>query len=398
MQKPVQNAAWPSWPPTAVTPNEFEGQVKGMGSYLLDAVEYSEYSLNRAWGNYVLRTMNNTAGVNEGRFQLRDNPGPDFLALFGDQRNKFLNGQFSILQRQKAKLIPLIVGIEDNFTFEGLDRWSTFMDGGDNYEQLREEFSMGQTEVPNNPKHYLRCQFQPSSAQTTMLLGQYIEGVETLAGRQITLTFWYRAVSGDDTDASVYCQQDFGTGGTPSADVFRSFSSLSLVYDNTWRKYTSTVDVPSLDGQTLGTDGNDFFRVVLFQTNVASSNFVIDIANASVVEGDATQEEDPGSPWAPWWYEQWLCQRYYNVLSSGLGERYGLGSMNDAVLTSLEMPIEMYGDPTTVFAGGLLFNNIASSDASRTNRYRAHVEANVQSNGAYSGGNSLIVSEAEVRY
>jgi hypothetical protein len=51
--------------------------------------------------------------------------------------------------------------------------------------------------------------------------------------------------------------QNFGTGGSPSANVNTQFPvNWVLPADNTWRRYSARVDIPSIAGKTIGTNGN----------------------------------------------------------------------------------------------------------------------------------------------
>jgi hypothetical protein len=94
---------------------------------------------------------------------------------------------------------------------------------------------------------------------------QRIENINLLAGKTVTLSFWAKA----DADKSIAIElyQNFGTGGSPSADV--SGVGVQLVaLTTTWQKKTITVNIPSIAGKTLGTDG--------VQTTFTGLNFWFD--------------------------------------------------------------------------------------------------------------------------
>jgi hypothetical protein len=87
------------------------------------------------------------------------------------------------------------------------------------------------------------------------------------------------------------------------------------------------VDIPSLAGKSLGTDGNDSLRLVLWldagsdydaQTDaLGNQSGTFDFARLSLVEGDATRVADPFEP-RPIGLELMLCQRYYFEYTAGL--------------------------------------------------------------------------------
>jgi hypothetical protein len=70
----------------------------------------------------------------------------------------------------------------------------------------------------------------------------------------------------------------------------------------------------------LGTDGNDYFQLIFWASSgttgasrnnsLALQNIIVDIARVSVVEGDATLEDDPFEA-RHISQEKSLCQRYY---------------------------------------------------------------------------------------
>ena len=222
----------------------------------------------------------------------------------GGYRNKIINGDFDIWQRATS------FSSVGSSTYDA-DRSTQNRDGsGATINITREDFTLGQTDVPGNPKYYRR--FAQTVAGSGGTYGncyiQNIEGVNTLAGKTITLTFYAKAPVGT-VSTTPNMAQVFGSGGSPSSPVYTAGSGVSLT--TSWQKISQIFTIPSIASKTLGTDGNDFLQVYISAPLNAVQT--IDIAHVSLVEGDATNEDDPFSP-RHIGQELALCQRYYQTI------------------------------------------------------------------------------------
>jgi hypothetical protein len=182
-------------------------------------------------------------------------PGNFFVA----GKNKIINGDFRINQR--AFTSNTTAG---SYNF---DRWFQDNDGG-TVTCTPQTFTLGAAPVAGyEGTTFLR---QVTASQT--LTSHYaqirykIESVRTLAGETATLSFWAKAASGTPKIAPLI-QQNFGTGGSPSATVNTVGSSVTL--STSWARYSVTISVPSISGKTLGTANNDFLGVT-FWTSAGS--------------------------------------------------------------------------------------------------------------------------------
>jgi len=215
-------------------------------------------------------------------------------------RNKIINGNFDIWQRGTSQA-GLGYGSADRWKVNGLDPSGAFL-------VSRQEFDLGQTDVPGNPRYYIRIAGSSFSA-TALNLAQAIEGVQTLAGQKATLTFWARA----SAPRQLYPRpiQDFGSGGSPSSPVDTFGDPVNLT--TSWQKFSQVFDLPSIADKVLGTNGNDrltvAFDIKRGEVGTDLGNDTIDLARVSLVEGDATAEADPFSP-RHIQQELALCQRY----------------------------------------------------------------------------------------
>tara|TARA_R110000868_G_scaffold236493_2_gene490517 strand:+ start:2498 stop:3619 length:1122 start_codon:yes stop_codon:yes gene_type:complete len=246
------------------------------------------------------------------------NGGP--LAGF---RNRIINGNFDIWQRGTS-----FSPTDNTYT---ADRWAIVFDGtGATRTISRQGFSLGQTDVPREPEYFVRfAQSVAGSGSTRNRIDQRIEDVRTLAGQQVTISFWAKAAA-STTMPSVVLQQYFGTGGSPSANVDTT-AGISLALTTSWQKFSYSVSLPSISGKTLGTDGIDSL-VVLFNMPL-NATFTIDIAQVQLEPGPvATPFEQ-----RPIGTELSLCQRYCFVapanwlaakggISTGVGDFSVLGA------------------------------------------------------------------------
>ena len=206
-------------------------------------------------------------------------------------RNKIINGNFDIWQRGTS------------FTNAGYsaDRWFTTADTNSGWTVSRQAFTVGQTEVPNEPTYFLRFAISASNLAGPTVQ-QRIEDVRTFAGKTVTATF-YAKVSAGSTFTPGYFRmtQNFGSGG--SADAFVIANETLTALTSSWAKYTYTFNVPSIAGKTIGA-GN----YVTFMFRIPdSTTTTVDFAQVQVEEGTtATAFEQ-----RPIGTELALCQRYY---------------------------------------------------------------------------------------
>ena len=234
-------------------------------------------------------------------------------------RNLIINGNFDIWQRGTS---------QSGFGYGSADRWSVnSLAPSGALLASRQEFDIGQTAVPGNPRYYLRIAGS-SFSSTELNLTQAIEGVRTLAGRKATLTFWARASAPRQLYPSLV--QVFGLGGSPSSPVSTLGDPVNLT--TSWQRFSQVFDLPSIAGKVLGTDGSDHLAVTLDvkrgEVGTDLGNDTIDLARVSLVEGDATAEADP-FPLRHIAQELELCRRYYVRLTAPAnGCRVATGFVN----------------------------------------------------------------------
>ncbi|WMW07443.1 hypothetical protein [Pseudomonas entomophila] len=211
------------------------------------------------------------------------------------RRNLIINGNFDYWQRGTLNPATNIGGYV-------ADRYRCDWDANAGVVISRQSFTPGQSEVPNEPKYFLRWhQTIAGTGSTQHLITQAVEGVGTLAGKKATLSFWAR--SDVLRSISVSFRQTFGTGGSPSAGVGVGAGQLNIT--TTWQKYVVVVQLPSIAGKVLGTNGNDYLRV---EWNLPLNALqMFDLAQVQLEEGPVETPFEQRSAMQ----ELALCQRYY---------------------------------------------------------------------------------------
>jgi hypothetical protein len=150
------------------------------------------------------------------------------------------------------------------------------------------------------------------TAVGTTFLSQRIEDVRTLAGQQVTLSFWAKVASGTNSNFTPVIIQNFGTGGSTS--VTNTGSAISLT--TTWTRFSYTVTLGSMSGKTIGT--NSYLDVRPIQ--LPGANFAaltVSIAGVKLEANSAAtafvRKNEALST------EQVDCQRYYWRISGSGG-------------------------------------------------------------------------------
>lgn len=232
------------------------------------------------------------------------------IGKIGRRKNLIINGNFNTWQRGTSQTAAGY-GSADRFK---MDRnTSTFS-------LSRQPFTLGQTDVPNNPVHYI------SNVITSVVGGgsyvrmsQKIEEVRRMAGKTATISFYAKADVAKNI--AVEFVQNFGTGGSPSAEVTTQ-GVTKFALTTSWAKYTASVTLASIAGMTLGTNGDDGL-IVNFWLNAGSTynartntigllSATVDIAQIQVEEGATAT----GFEMRHINEQVALCQRYYNTLKA----------------------------------------------------------------------------------
>jgi hypothetical protein len=238
-------------------------------------------------------------------------PNVSQLGAYGDTsgsslmfRNKLINGGFDIWQRGTSQTTS---------GYGSDDRWGN-ENVGSTKTASRQTFTLGQTDVPLNPKYWSRTVVTSvAGAANYCNKIQRVESVLTLAGQEATLSFWAKADA--SKNIAVEFVQWFGLGGSPSS-IVSGIGVTTCALTTSWQKFVVTVNIPSITGKTLGTDLGDFLAAVFWfdagssfnaRTNsLGQQSGTFDIATVQLEAGDQPTPFEQ----RPVGTELTLCQRY----------------------------------------------------------------------------------------
>ena len=165
-------------------------------------------------------------------------------------RNLIINGGFDLWQRGIS--FSSTTGIR--YTADRMQARST----GTTHSVDRGTFTPGQTSVPGEPQYNFQFNTTTSAgASNNGFIRTHIEDVRNCAGQTCTLSFWAVSPGGNKNIATEFFQ-NFGSGGSPSAEV-TAIGVTTHAVTTSWQKFTVTVSFPSISGKTIGTNANTNF-------------------------------------------------------------------------------------------------------------------------------------------
>lgn len=136
-------------------------------------------------------------------------------------------------------------------------------------------FNIAQADVPASPVNYLHyeCTNVGAGGENLKAVSQIYQSAEALENTEISAAIYGK--SSTLSPITLYLVQNFGTGGSPSAQVITQILSASLTTD--WTQYTGTITVPSTSGKSFGTNGDDYIKLSIGLPINAIAN--LDVAN-----------------------------------------------------------------------------------------------------------------------
>jgi hypothetical protein len=177
-------------------------------------------------------------------------------------------------------------------------------------------------------------------------------------GKKVTISFYARS-SITNKKLGVFCIQNYGSGGSPSS--FEFLNGTNFILNNTWQKYSLTINTNTLVGKTFGSNNDDYLRVVF--TNAYGSGTAqyvgdtitetfgigyVDIAQIKLESGDKA------TLFVPRLYgeELALCLRYY--LGSGTSINNGIYTNSMTYLSPTH--VRMRANPS-IASGTIWYND-----------------------------------------
>ena len=210
-----------------------------------------------------------------------------------------MNGNFDVWQRGTSFTTSVFTS----------DRWLQDLSGA-SATLTRETHTVGQTDVPDNPKYYLKQNVTTGNNNCGIL--QRIEDVDTLTGA-FTLSFYAKGVNPNSGNLDIVLQQNFGSGGSTAV----SLSAQDLTLTSSWQKFVFTGTLASLSGKTIGT--SSYIQVLIKQpdddSNTAAWN--LQISQVQLESGTYTSSSIPPFQSETFGSNLLRCQRYFRSYGGG---------------------------------------------------------------------------------
>jgi hypothetical protein len=253
-------------------------------------------------------------------------------------KNKIINGDFSVNQRNFTTLTT------QDF---GFDRWVNALSGA-TATYSAQTFTLGTAPVAGyESKNFARLAV--TVGNDNCRLQQIIEDVRTFAGQTVTVSFWAKGTN-PTTPGNLVCllMQDFGTGGSPSAQV--KTADANVVLTANWTRYSFTFTLASIAGKTFGTNNNSGLYFWLGQhTNASTDAWTLDLWGVQVEYGSKATPFQTATGTLQG--ELAACQRYYWRATGAAYNRYmafGIGANSTTIQYIVPNPITMRVAPTAI--------------------------------------------------
>ncbi|MEX0179158.1 MULTISPECIES: hypothetical protein [unclassified Stenotrophomonas] len=273
-------------------------------------------------------------------------------------KNGFINGDFEWWQR----------GTTFNGAGYTADRWYFNAGGVASPNVVRNPIALGQ--FPNiKAPAFARVSYGAISdaAAHFVVYEQLIEGANTYAGQQVTVSFKVFNSGAAGRQIALEVRQNFGSGGsaTVSGIGAKKFALAAGI-----NSITHTVNVPSVAGKSFG--ANNSLGFALWASAGTNWNARSDSLGAQSGDVHFTEVQiEPGAiatefERVPKALSLMQCQRYcypYEVMSGG-GFTTAIGLGNSQILAFLELPVTMRAMPSaTSVLGAPTLTGAGSSGA-----------------------------------
>jgi len=279
-------------------------------------------------------------------------------------RNRFQNGDFSVNQRgyNFSTSPSMNSGVVTTY-----DRWHGQAVGGACVMRQSDTSTNGETGLPESPKSFLRIEIasQVGAATEFVTFAQPIEGVRTLAGKTVTLSFWARASTPVPKKIGVEVEQYFGTTGSAAR---QTPVGTITVTTSTWVRYSLTFTVPVISPALMG-GANDNVKINFWLS--AGANYAARASNIGTQNGNfefwGMQLElgNGATMYEQKTYAEELraCQRYYCEAGSRTGApgqiltQYGTAQGTKDAVATFQYPVPMRRPPGLSYSGTFFWSD-----------------------------------------
>lgn len=274
---------------------------------VVEAGDFQEYIQDQVVQNYADSAARSTAlgtAVAEGMVSyLQDSnsvevyDGSAWVAVNAYQsHNYIINGAFDFWQRGTSFTNP------SSGTYTA-DRWEISFTSATDVSQ--QTFTPADIEAIGFGDAKFFCRVAQDSTDANLNFSHKIEDVRTLAGQQVTLSFY--AKSDVAVDMTPRISQNFGSGG--STTVQHTQDTISVT--SSWARYSITYTLGSLSGKTIG--DNSFLELDVLRIGGNASNINLDLWGVQLEVGSVATpfKRNANSIQG----ELAACQRYYYRVS-----------------------------------------------------------------------------------
>ncbi|WP_186275791.1 hypothetical protein [Burkholderia gladioli] len=307
-----------------------------------------------------------------------------------------------------APAVPIVPPVFDGFTDGNFDSWQagtsfTFASGASGYTADMWIASAGDGNITvaqgvrtlgtapswtlGVSRYTLNITFNTATTSTQAFFGSRIKRAEKFAGTSVTVS----ASLSSSVAASITAirvTQVFGTGGSPSSSVTTNVA-VSWAISATEQVFSARLDIPSVTGKTLGTNGDDYLQIAFVFANGTTGTI-----KASQAQLDPCLSTAPaaGSP-QPFRYlgqalERKRVERYLALLVYTSGNNFIGGGAVDASDVYAWGPSGFSMDKTpavTVLAGAINCSQAGGSFAASSVAVSANSPTSLQFYAAGSG-------------
>ena len=265
-------------------------------------------------------------------------------------KNAIINGDFLINQRGFTSNTA-----SGSFNF---DRWVQESSGG-SFTVTPQTFTPGAAPIATyeGRTFWQGITASQSAAGDYAIISQRIEDVTRFAGTTVTVSFFAKANTGTPK-IGLNLQQNFGSGGSPSATVSTPAGTITLT--TSFARYSLTFAVPSLSGKTLGTTANTSYLSLNFWISAgatfATPSGSIGIQNFTASIWGVQMEYASSATYfttatGTLQGELAACQRYYNRYTapqaySHFAQGWAIGT--DNMTAWFYLPVEMRTVPSAI--------------------------------------------------
>ena len=287
------------------------------------------------------------------------------VAPFVAGKNKIINGDFGIWQRGTSFTATSAADIYL------ADRFDAIWDGSGSRAMSQQTFDYSASPAADKlpitgypSTYFLRyAQTVAGTGATYSVVRQKIEDVKTFAGQTVTLSFWLKADSNRTINAPAL-QQNFGSGGSGGVTTVAG-SGISAT--TSWQRFSFTIAVPSISGQTIGNGSNLQAQIFLpINTTFTVDTWGVQLEAGSVATPFTTATGTLSGELA-------ACQRYYyrtSPTASGVPVTTNGGCITTTIgQVNTPFPVTMRTNPSAIDYSAINWYNYGNNTEYNTGTF-----------------------------